>query len=1216
MPPSALGSTDWHVLVSVVSLGGMAATSDVERLIEGVERVAAGDYDVAFELERDDELGRLASALEEMTAAIATRKADPTDADEPDPADREDELHRYARHFEAVFNDPNLLAVILDPDGTLREINDRAMGMIDADRESVLGEPFWETPWWEGDEALQAEIRSGIERAATHDEYVEYVADHDETETAAYTSEGVIRPVSDASGNVESLVVSARDITERREREEELREARDRLTKTNRALERLYQIGADRDASLEEKIQTLLDLGRERLDLSGGYLSSIDPEDDRFEFVQTSGLDTMSPGTVTSLTETYCNETITTGEVFAIADAPAEGWGEHPAYQRWGSAAYIGGRVYVEGELAGTLAFVDDDPAPSGFTAEQYTFVDLATQWVGYELERRRKSDRLVEYTSFIDDVLDTIEDVFYVVGPDSAFERWNQSLGEATGFSEEEIEGMEPLDFIAPEDRDALASALDEAYETGSARMEARVLTKDGEKVRYDFLGSVLEDPDGNEVLVGIGRDVSERAERQYELKRTKYLLDLAQRIAHVGGWELDVRSKPYVFEATDEFYRIHGATPADHVDVETVREFYHSDERRGIDRVMADAIENGESYDMEVRLATDGRGRRWVRAIGEPVTSDGEIVAVRGSVQDITEQKEQELTLESLHELSRGLLEVDSRPAVAARVRDAAVGVLDMPCVAVYLFEESTGRLEPAAVSEAFETVCRDEGVGFDAEDDSLVWESYVSGEAIEIDDPAQDNSPILEASDHAGMLVPIGEYGVLLLASGRDAPDADDRRLAETLVATMETALQRLDNEVALRSQQSQLETQNRRLRRQIQITEIIRRVDRSLVGASSRDEVESAVCERLVESDDAAFAWIGALDEQGAELVPRTWAGIGHEYLDAISLSTSSETPDPAVQTAVSGDPTVVESIVEGVTTEHWRKHALVWQFSSAIAVPLELDEYSYGVLAVYGTEPGAFGDLERSVLQDLGGTIANAINAVEARRALYADEFVELRLRLEEEADFLGQLAAASGARVEYVGLATHGEHESRLFFETSGVAAETVRDALEDLHSVVEFRRIGEAEEPTLFEATVAGTVLAASLVGRGGVPRSMVASGGDLSVVVDVPTTTEVREFLDMLRERYSSVQLIGRRNVRRDVQTRQELVAGLFDELTERQLEVLRTAFFAGFFEWPRESTGEDVAELLDVSQPTVNRHLRHALAALLQVMFEEEPTAIAPA
>jgi predicted DNA binding protein len=52
-----------------------------------------------------------------------------------------------------------------------------------------------------------------------------------------------------------------------------------------------------------------------------------------------------------------------------------------------------------------------------------------------------------------------------------------------------------------------------------------------------------------------------------------------------------------------------------------------------------------------------------------------------------------------------------------------------------------------------------------------------------------------------------------------------------------------------------------------------------------------------------------------------------------------------------------------------------------------------------------------------------------------------------------------------------------------------------------------------------------------------------------------------------------------------------------------------VLRTAYFAGFFHWPRESTGEEVAAMLGVSQPTVNRHLRVAQQRLLAQLFERE-------
>ncbi|GAB3691793.1 hypothetical protein GCM10028857_29620 [Salinarchaeum chitinilyticum] len=826
---------------------------------------------------------------------------------------------------------------------------------------------------------------------------------------------------------------------------------------------------------------------------------------------------------------------------------------------------------------------------------------------------REAELEREIRYT---EDVLDGLDDIFYVLDRDGEYRQWNRAIADVTGYDPEAVASMSPLDYFDGEDATTIANAIEEVYETGHVRVEADLRTKSGESIPYEWIATRLTAPDGTPVVAGIGRDRSDREDRELELERTRYLLRQAQEIAHVGGWELDVRTEPYTFEGTDQFYAIHGVPPDETVDFENVLELYHPDDRDRIQRLISEAIENGTQYDMEVRLSPSRTGDQWVRAIAEPVVEDGEVVALRGSVQDITDRKEQELQLQSLHDVARDLLEAESHSTIADRILTAAVNVLGFPCVAIYFVDEDAGRLEPAALSEDFHSICHDPGASYAAENGSVLWKAYVAGEALAVDDADFADVPVDVDDAHTGLVVPIGGHGVFLGMTERADVDQDDRRVAETLVATMEAALSRLDTEAALRENQTQLESQNRRLRRQIQITEIIRRIDRSLVGAGTREAIESAVCERLVESDDVAFAWIGASDDTDESLVPRTWAGEGHEYLDAISLSFDQPAPDPAVRTAVSGESAVVGSVVESVTAEQWRKHALVWEFSSALAVPLDLEEYSYGVLAVYAAEPDAFGELERSVFEELGESIANAISAVEARRALYADEFVELRLRLDGEEEFLGRLALESGATLDYVGLATHAADESRLFFEVTDAEPGAVRAVLESLHVVTAYRQIGESGGATLFEATVAGTVLAARLVNQGGVPRGMTARGDVLDVVVDVPTATDVREFVDTLGERYPSVELLGRRNVSRDVRTRQELVAGLFDELTDRQLEVLRTAFYAGFFEWPRESTGEEVAELLDVSQPTVNRHLRHALARLLTQLFEEEPTAIAPA
>lgn len=54
--------------------------------------------------------------------------------------------------------------------------------------------------------------------------------------------------------------------------------------------------------------------------------------------------------------------------------------------------------------------------------------------------------------------------------------------------------------------------------------------------------------------------------------------------------------------------------------------------------------------------------------------------------------------------------------------------------------------------------------------------------------------------------------------------------------------------------------------------------------------------------------------------------------------------------------------------------------------------------------------------------------------------------------------------------------------------------------------------------------------------------------------------------------------------------------------DALTERQLEVVRTAYDLGFYEIPREASTEDVATELGVDPATVSEHLQRAERNLL--------------
>ena len=133
----------------------------------------------------------------------------------------ERERRRNERRFKAVFEDPEMHVGLLDPDGTVVRTNRTALEFVGADQADVAGEPFWETPWWNHSADLQADLREWIERAASG-EYVSYETDHLDSTNATYRVSGTIRPVTDADGDVESLIASAREVSTLQKRERRL----------------------------------------------------------------------------------------------------------------------------------------------------------------------------------------------------------------------------------------------------------------------------------------------------------------------------------------------------------------------------------------------------------------------------------------------------------------------------------------------------------------------------------------------------------------------------------------------------------------------------------------------------------------------------------------------------------------------------------------------------------------------------------------------------------------------------------------------------------------------------------------------------------------------------------------------------------------------------------------------------------------------------------
>jgi DNA-binding response OmpR family regulator len=431
-------------------------------------------------------------------------------------------------------------------------------------------------------------------------------------------------------------------------------------------------------------------------------------------------------------------------------------------------------------------------------------------------------------------------------------------------------------------------------------------------------------------------------------------------------------------------------------------------------------------------------------------------------------------------------------------------------------------------------------------------------------------------------------------------RDVEDLRDPEALDELRQQVETVR---------RGQEDEIERRQRQLDRLHHINDLLREVDRALVDATTREEIEETVCEALASFDSYFGAWVARYSDTVETVSCRTAAGITPPRLDG-----QADAVTPLVRSALQ-DRDVV--LVERVDPDHFRavfesEEASPTDLSperlSAIVVPIAYRDTAYGALIVYADGEDSFDDDDKSVFDELGATIGHGINAAESKRLLYSDTAVELEFTHGDRGDLFVDLSAAVGARVSLQGFSPAADGGISCYVSVEGAAADTVLEYLTTHDDVEHARTITDTPEKSLFEFRVADSTVLVPLVEFGASVDTLTAADGDGSLVVTVSPEADLRVLSDTLQSAFPAMEVVAKREVERSVQSTETFKRELEDKLTNRQRDVLETAFVSGYFDWPRGSTAEEVAESLGISAPTFHEHLRAGEQKLMATFFEE--------
>jgi PAS domain S-box-containing protein len=288
-------------------------------------------------------------------------------------------------------------------------------------------------------------------------------------------------------------------------------------------------------------------------------------------------------------------------------------------------------------------AIHDDEGRLQGFTKVTRDMTERRE----YEQQLEEQAERLErqrdELERELDDIFERIDDAFYALDDELKFEYVNERAETYFGTSAGELLGRKPWEALDVDESDPLFERL----ETTLASQEPTTFERYSDSLGIWIMVRIYPSESGLSVYF---RDISDRKQREAELERTRELLEKGERLADVGGWEVDADTREVFW--TEHLFEILEVPYDEEPPLADALDVYHEEDRPIVRSAVEDALESGESFDVEVRFRTpDGEVRR-LHVKGDPEVHDGEPVLVRGVVQDVTERKERERELQRVRD------------------------------------------------------------------------------------------------------------------------------------------------------------------------------------------------------------------------------------------------------------------------------------------------------------------------------------------------------------------------------------------------------------------------------------------------------------------------------------------------------------------------------------------------------------------------------------
>jgi PAS domain S-box-containing protein len=405
----------------------------------------------------------------------------------------EESLRASERKFRAIFDNTFQLMGLLDPAGTVIEINRTALDAIAMTLDDVVGQTFWTTPWWTHYPDVQLQLQQAIVQAATG-QFVRFEAPSVLADGTHFWVDFSLSPIFDATGKVVMLIPEGRDITDRKQIETELQASRSRY----RALVTSAPVGI---------FQT---------DVAGKCL-----------FINQQCLELIGA---------------------TLAEALGEGWANtlHPddresVYRQWYIAMqtqqefasehrFVTPQGFVNWVFVKAIGIYDESGNLSGYIG---TMMDITEQQAALR-ERQAAEQKIQEQAA----LLDIATDAIVVRDLDNQIQFWNQGAESIYGWQAKDAIRRKVTELLYADVPLETTLAAQMVREQNTWQGELHKLTKTGKAVIVESRWTLVRDESGNpRSILSVDTDITEKKslEKQFlRAQRLESLGSLASGIAH----------------------------------------------------------------------------------------------------------------------------------------------------------------------------------------------------------------------------------------------------------------------------------------------------------------------------------------------------------------------------------------------------------------------------------------------------------------------------------------------------------------------------------------------------------------------------------------------------------------------------------------------------------------------------------------------------------